>query len=173
MLFDWNNLPGTGLSSEEYEKALTLDWKPNLRYNWDDGIAISTYLRGLKAGKIVGAYCDECGRIMLPARAFCELCYRATDEWVDVKDTGTVNTFSICRVNWDSSRIPEGEPPHLPAVIEIDGASDEQGIMHMLGDVDPDKIHIGMRVKAVWKSAEEREGAITDILYFKPLDEEE
>jgi uncharacterized OB-fold protein len=28
-----------------------------------------------------------------------------------------------------------------------------------------------MRVQAVWKPPEEREGAITDILYFKPLEE--
>jgi uncharacterized OB-fold protein len=26
-----------------------------------------------------------------------------------------------------------------------------------------------MKVKAVWKKPEEREGSITDILYFKPL----
>jgi uncharacterized OB-fold protein len=26
-----------------------------------------------------------------------------------------------------------------------------------------------MKVKAVWKPAEEREGAITDIKYFKPI----
>ena len=27
----------------------------------------------------------------------------------------------------------------------------------------------GMKVQAVWKSEDEREGAITDILYFKPV----
>jgi uncharacterized OB-fold protein len=42
----------------------------------------------------------------------------------------------------------------------------------MLGEVDPDHVKIGMRVKAVWKPEEDREGAITDILYFKPFEEE-
>ena len=41
--------------------------------------------------------------------------------------------------------------------------------MHMLGEVDPEDVHVGMKVKAVWKPREERTGAITDILYFKPL----
>jgi len=54
-------------------------------------------------------------------------------------------------------------------VIEIDGASKGMGIMHMLSEVDPGDIEIGMKVKAVWKRPEEREGAITDILYFKPV----
>jgi uncharacterized OB-fold protein len=31
------------------------------------------------------------------------------------------------------------------------------------------EIKIGMKVKAVWKDPKEREGAITDIRYFKPL----
>ena len=60
------------------------------------------------------------------------------------------------------------EKPELPAVIEIDGASPGMGIMHRLGEVDPKKIRIGMKVKAVWKPAAEREGSITDIKYWKP-----
>jgi uncharacterized OB-fold protein len=34
-----------------------------------------------------------------------------------------------------------------------------------------EEIKIGMRVKAVWKTPEERVGAITDIKYFKPIKE--
>ena len=56
-------------------------------------------------------------------------------------------------------------------MIEIDGASTLHGFMHMLGEVDPKKVKIGMRVKAVWKPADERVGSINDILYFKPLQE--
>ncbi len=84
-----------------------------------------------------------------------------------LQDTGVVNTFSLCYVTWDVQRIKE---PEIPAVIEIDGASPLHGIMHKLGEVDPDEVKIGMRVQAVWKPAAERQGAITDILYFKPIE---
>jgi uncharacterized OB-fold protein len=43
--------------------------------------------------------------------------------------------------------------------------------MHKLGEVDPKKVTIGMTVKAVWKPEIDRQGAITDILYFKPWKE--
>jgi uncharacterized OB-fold protein len=43
----------------------------------------------------------------------------------------------------------------------------------MLDEVDPEQVHIGMRVKAVWKPPEEREGSVTDILYFKPFEEDQ
>jgi hypothetical protein len=62
------------------------------------------------------------------------------------------------------------EEPQMPAVIEIDGASPGMGIMHMLGEVDPDAIEIGMRVQAVWNPPEERTGSVTDIAYFRPLE---
>jgi uncharacterized OB-fold protein len=90
------------------------------------------------------------------------------DEYIPLENTGTVNTYSLCYVTWDVKRVKE---PEIPAVIEIDGASPLHGIMHLLGEVDPDQVKIGMRVQAVWKPPEERQGAITDIKYFKPIKE--
>ena len=84
-----------------------------------------------------------------------------------LQDTGTVNTYSICYVTWD---VQPADPPELPAVIEIDGADPGMGILHLLGEVEPDQVRIGMRVQAVWKPEAEREGAITDIRYWKPLE---
>jgi uncharacterized OB-fold protein len=87
------------------------------------------------------------------------------DDWVYLPDTGTVNTFSLCYVTWDMQYLDE---PEIPAVIDIDGTHPSVGIMHMLGEVNPDDIKIGMQVQAVWKPPEEREGSILDIKYFKP-----
>ncbi len=166
--YDFKGTPLRG-SDIKGKKVLTTSWKPNLQYSWDDGVAIGRYLKELKNGKIIARKCNKCERIMIPPRMFCELCFRATDEWVYVEDTGSINTFSISYVHWDAKRIKEGEKPFIPAVIEIDGASEGMGILHVLGEVDPEVVKSGMRVKAVWKSPEERIGAITDIKYFKPI----
>lgn len=150
------------------EKRVTfVEDHPDIRYSWAAGQAISKFLNGLKEGKIYGVKCNKCERIMVPPRMFCELCYKPIDEWVELKDTGTVLTFSISYVGPDAERLPE---PAIPAVIEIDGASPGMGILHVLGEVKPEDVYIGMRVKAVWKDEKEREGAITDIKYWKPLE---
>jgi uncharacterized protein len=161
---------GTALSEEEVRSGKIFVYADSLdcAYAWDTGVAISRYLQELKNGKIIAKHCKTCNRTMLPPRMFCELCFRPSDEWVFTEDTGVINTYSVCHVHWDASRIKPGEKPHLPAVIEIDGASAGMGIMHLLGEVEPDQIKIGMKVKAVWKPAEERTGSITDIKYFKP-----
>ena len=98
---------------------------------------------------------------------FCEQCFRPTDSWTEVGDTGVVNTFSLCYVTWDMRQLTD---PEIPAVIDLDGASPGIGIMHKLGDVEPEAVYTGMRVKAVWRPASEREGSILDIAYWAPVD---
>ncbi|GAF84650.1 unnamed protein product [marine sediment metagenome] len=149
------------------KKVLWTEWHPKFEYAYDCGIGYGRYFAELKKGRIVGTKCKRCGRILLPARYFCEWCWRPTDEWVYLENTGTVNTFSICYTDWLARRIKE---PELPAMIEVDG-SGGVAIMSKLGEVDPKDIRIGMRVKAVWKPEGERIGAITDIKYWKPLKE--
>ena len=155
-------------------KVCTVGWEPKLQYEWDDGVAISRYLEELKNGRIIARRCKKCDRILVPPRMFCELCWRPTDEWMFVEDTGIVNTFVVSHVDWKAGRldIEGGVRPFTPAVIELDCESkkmNQVGILHMLDEVDPEKIKIGMKVQAVWKPAEERTGSITDIKYFKPV----
>jgi uncharacterized OB-fold protein len=167
MTVNIRDFPGTPLSRADFEegRVLTTHWVPVAQYAWDAGVAVGRYLAELKEGRIMGSRCLRCRRTVVPPRAFCEWCFRPMDEFVPLQDTGTVVTFSLCYVTWDMKRVKE---PEIPAVIEIDGASPGMGIMHVLGEVDPQEVKIGLRVKAVWKPPQERSGAITDIRYFKP-----
>jgi hypothetical protein len=163
-----DKFPGVYLRESDFreKKVIFNEWSPNAQYAWDAGMAIGRYLAELEQGRLIGVRCRRCRRTVIPPRNFCEWCFRPMDEWVYLPDTGTVNTFSLCYVTWDMVRV---EDPEIPAVIEIDGASPGMGILHLLGEVEPDEVKIGMRVQAVWKPPEEREGAITDIRYFKPI----
>ena len=162
--------PGTPLREVDFKegKILYRYDEMNGQYAWDTGIGIGSYLAALKEGVLLGSYCRSCRRTVVPPRTVCEWCFRPMNSYAPLKNTGTVNTFSLCYITWDLKRIKE---PEISAVIEIDGASPLHGIMHKLGEVDPEDVYIGMRVQAVWKPADEREGAITDILYFKPIKE--
>jgi uncharacterized OB-fold protein len=159
---------GTALEPSDFEtgRIFTASDVPRLQYAWDPGQAIGRYLEELKNGRLVARTCHRCGRVLLPPRMFCERCFRCTDEWVYVQDTGTVATFSLCYVSWDVRRLRR---PEIPAVIEIDGASPGMGILHVLGRVAPKAVHVGMRVRAVWKPPRQRTGSITDIRFFEPI----
>ena len=159
--------PGTAIEREEIEagRYLITHYETVLRYSWTSGVATSRFLDGLKEGQLWARRCDSCRRVMIPPRMYCEECWRPTDSWVKVKDTGKVSTFSISYVNNDASRRKQ---PLIVSVIEIDGASKEMGILHFLGGIDPKKVQVGMKVKAEWKPKAERVGAITDIVHFRP-----
>ncbi|MEM0118572.1 MAG: Zn-ribbon domain-containing OB-fold protein [Conexivisphaerales archaeon] len=165
------SLPGKAISSEELEagKFSVEEYEARLMYSWSSGVAVSRFLEGLKKGELWGRRCDRCRRTMIPPRMYCEVCFRPTDRWVRLKDTGSINTYSVCWVNTDASRRKE---PLTIAVIGIDGASENMGILHYVDEIKPEQVKIGMKVKAVWKPEKERVGSILDIRYFKPLQEE-
>src|SRR5690242_6870922 len=97
-----DNLGGTPLESGAVPGV---NYVPQLRYAWDTGEAIGRYLQELKQGRLIGRRCRQCARVMIPPRMFCERCFRPTDEWVYLKDTGRINTFSLCYVTWDVQRL--------------------------------------------------------------------
>src|SRR5918995_108981 len=160
-----DELRGTPLDEKALKqgKTFTVHYVPQLRYEWDTGQAISRYLAELKEGRLIARSCRKCERVMIPPRMFCERCFRATDEWVYVKDTGKIFTFSLCYVSWDVRRLKQ---PEIPAVIEIDGASPGMGILHVVKKITPKKVQIGMAVRAVWKPKPKRIGSVTDIAYW-------
>ena len=159
---------GTGVELKQISagRVFTTSYVPRLRYAWDTGEAIGRYLEELREGRVIARRCHRCRRVMVPPRMFCERCFRRTDDWVYVRDTGTVNTFSLCYVSWDVHRLKR---PEIPAVIEIDGASPGTGILHRIRNVSPKQMRIGLRVKAVWKRRAKRTGSITDIDYWVPI----
>jgi hypothetical protein len=82
---------------------------------------------------------------------------------VELGDTGTLLTYTVVRYSVPS--IQPMQPPFAYGIIKLDRA--DTGIAHLLGEVEPDDIKVGMRVQAVFK--EKREGNMLDIKYFKPV----
>src|SRR6266480_4490170 len=162
------NFAGTPVNARDLArgKIFTTSYEPKLRYRWDSGEAIGRYLEELKQGRLIARRCDGCQRVMIPPRMFCERCFRPTDAWVYVNDTGRILTFSLCYVSWDVRRLKQ---PEIPAVIEIDGASAAMGILHLVKKIRPGKVRIGMAVRAVWKPKSQRIGSVTDIAYWEPI----
>jgi uncharacterized protein len=162
-----NKYPGTPLDKRSLKgrKIFLTPYAPRLRYLWDTGEALGRYLKELRQGRLIARRCDGCQRIMIPPRMFCERCFRPTDEWVYLNDTGRILTFSLCYVTWDVRRLKQ---PQIPAVIEIDGASPGMGILHLVKTARPKQVRVGMSVRALWRTPSKRRGSITDIAYWEP-----
>jgi uncharacterized OB-fold protein len=114
--------------------------------------------------KIMGTRCPTCNLVYVPARSVCRDCYGELSEWVEVSQKGTLLTYTV---TYQSNPIQPVSTPIAYGIVQLDGA--DTGFVHMLGEVDPEKLKVGTKVKAVFKSKKERQGSILDIKYFKPL----
>ena len=129
------------------------------------GIAGERFFREIKDhARFLGARCEACGLTYLPPTMFCERCFAQLDAWVEVSSTGTVFTYTVLHLDLDEKPLAE---PDILAYIKLDGS--DGGLIHRLGEVDPDQVEIGMRVEAVFKPEDEREGSILDIEYFRAV----
>lgn len=127
-----------------------------------DGIATNRRIRGSR--------CPSCRSVLVPPREYCDNCYVRTGEWADVADTGRIKAFSIIHLEFVGQ---VREPPYVYAEIVLEGASTR--LIHTIGGIDVDeakeRLHTGMKVKAVWKDAEPT-GSLEDIEYFEPIFED-
>ncbi len=160
--------PGVELGPKDLESGVvtTVRYRPEAKFAWSAGEAMTRFLAELEQGRLIARECKGCDRILFPPRMFCEECYRPTDAWVYVRDTGTIETYSISYLDTDARRITE---PILVGVVSIDGASPKMGMMHYFGEMSKDDIRIGMRVQAKWRAARDRTGSVLDIEYFRPM----
>mgnify|MGYP005849581479 CR=1 FL=1 len=144
------------------------EWK--IPYTHTAGEFASRFFKEIRDNKkLYAVKCSGCRRVLFPPRPFCEKCFQKIDEWIEVKDEGELIAFTISYMKYTG--LPD--PPYSICVVKLDGT--DTPFVHRLGGVDlsdwkeaTKKIKIGAKVKAVWKEKNEREGRITDILFFKP-----
>ena len=131
-------------------------------YIYTAGIAGDKFFRALRdEGKLIATPCKKCDITYMPPRMYCEICFEKLEEYVDVPLSGVLDTFTVTYENSDAEKL---DTPVLVAFIRIDNTSG--GLIHQLGEVDADKVKVGMRVVAVLQ--DKRKGGLNDIKYFKP-----
>jgi uncharacterized OB-fold protein len=129
------------------------------------GIAGERFFRELKDNaRIVGTVCSACDLVYVPATMFCERCFSELEEWVEVPSHGRVFTYTVLYRDLDEKTL---DPPVVLAYVKLEGSTG--GLVHYLGEVDPETVYIGLEVEAVFKDAAEREGSILDVKFFRPV----
>lgn len=152
--------------SAEREPVKVLVTPVKVDYTYTPGIASEKFLLGLKEGKLLGAACDECGRVYVPPRGACPRCARPTSTFKELGKKGTVITFSIVRVPSENIDVPL---PYCVANILMDGA--DITLTGLIQECPLEDVRIGMRVEPVWRPKAEWGYGMANIKHFRPIDE--
>ena len=137
-----------------------------LRYEHTASAAESAYLRGLAEGRLIGQRCPACGKVYVPSRGVCPADGVPADDQVELPDVGTVTTFSIVNVGYPGQKVT---PPYVAAAVLVDGA--DIAFQHLILGCEPGEVHLGMRVRAVWRPREEWDTTAENISHFGPAAE--
>jgi uncharacterized OB-fold protein len=150
--------------TEAHTEAIVHRGRIKVPYMWYVGEYGSRFYVELRDNKkIWGTQCSQCGMVLVPPRNQCGRCFVPITEWVELKDTGTLETFTV--VHYEVPDLQPLKPPFAYGIIKLDGA--DTGFVHLVYDTDLSTLKTGMRVQAVF--TEERQGNLLDIHYFKPV----
>lgn len=131
----------------------------------------TTFLKALEEGKLLGARTrsgrdGKPGKVYFPPKEADPATGLVLDEFLELPDVGTVTTFAIINIPFPGQRI---KPPYVAAYVLLDGA--DIPFLHLVVEIDPADVRMGMRVQAVWKPREQWGLGIDNIDYFKPTGE--
>jgi uncharacterized OB-fold protein len=134
-------------------------------YRYSMGATTSKFFIEMRDNrKILGIRCPACKVVYVPPRTTCGRCFSQLDEWVEVGDRGTLETYT--RVHY-STPVQPVPAPFYYGIVKLDGA--DTGLAHLVGGLKGKEPKIGMRLQAVFK--EDRQGNMLDISYFQPAEE--
>lgn len=132
-------------------------------YSYALGTVASRFYTELRDhARLLATRCSACGKVYLPPVATCLHCFSLLTDWTRLAPRGIVTAYTVVRRQLTIHPKPT---PLIYAVIRLDGA--DTGLVHLLDEVRPEDVRIGMKVRAVFR--EKREGNILDIDHFKPL----
>jgi len=155
-----------GVIKKIEERKIIKAWKGELPVEslYTAGIAGERFFRAIKEkGVFLATRCPECDFVFLPPKIYCEFCFATLEEWLEIPNRGSLESYTILSVGPDGKRLSK---PTIVGMINMEGT--DTVFIHLLGEMEWDEIEIGMTLEAVFKPREEREGNILDILYFRP-----
>ena len=138
-----------------------VEGKLALPYQYFAGRTGSRFIISLRDEKrIMGVKCNTCSTVFTPPRSTCERCFAdLTDNWVELKHTGTVTNFTVIRYEEPYQPV---KPPYILGLIKLDGA--DTPFAHIVKGVPVSQMKTGLRVKAVF--AKKTTSTIMDIDHF-------
>lgn len=139
--------------------VLRSDFDLEFTYTRTYGAVMGKFFTELKDQKVLGIKGSK-GQVICPPLEYDPQTAESLSEFVEVKDTGVVKTWSWVEQPMDKHPL---QKPFAWVLVQLDGA--DTSLLHVL-EADKAAVKTGMKVKIRWADA--RVGSIRDIACFEP-----
>jgi len=144
-----------------------MHWRGNMQadYLYTNGVAGDRFFKHLKENdSFLASKCPKCNKVFFPARLYCEDCFCdiPDEEWVELPLTGKVKLYTIATIDTYGEKL---ERPKVIGLININNTDST-----ILGIIETENFNedlFNVKVEAVLKPKNKREGNLKDILFFK------
>jgi hypothetical protein len=106
--------------------------------------SIEQFYNFLSQEKLMAGKCLKCGKIHLPPRPLCNVCYTAQFEWTPISNKGQLLTYTIIHIGPAQF---QDLAPYTIGIIELESGLKLPGIIQ---DVPSEQLKIGMTLSIVF-----------------------
>jgi hypothetical protein len=144
-----------------------MHWRGDMQadYLYTSGVAADRLFKHLKKNdSFLASKCPRCNKVYFPPRLYCEDCFCeiSDNEWFEVPSAGTIRLHTTVMIDTYEEKLDE---PKVVGLIDIDKT--DGALLGLIKTKNLDEDLIGLKVEAVLRPKNKREGTIKDILYFK------
>lgn len=105
---------------------------------------IKQFLSFVNQGKLKGLKCKSCSKIIVPPRTQCSICNTSDFEWVDLKGTGELLTYTVIHV---PPKKFKDEAPYVIGIVKLDEGVKLEGRINGVDVINHEKeLRTGMRM---------------------------
>ena len=107
----------------------------------DEVVTLQRFFAEVRAGRLTGIRCRECGELAIPPKELCATCGKHAWDTVPLKGAGTVASYTVIRV---APRGHTGETPYAVAVVQL---SEGVSLLGRVVEVPLDSLRAGLPVR--------------------------
>jgi len=107
----------------------------------DAVVNLKDFFTEVRAGRLTGIRCTQCGELAIPPKEFCGACGKRAWESVPLGGEGTIASYTVIRV---APRGHVGQTPYAVAVVRLtEGVS----LLGRITDLPLDSLRVGLPVR--------------------------
>ena len=107
----------------------------------DSVVTLKAFFEEVRAGRLTGIRCGECGELAIPPKEFCPACGKRAWTAVPLRGDGVVVSYTVIRV------APRGHTAEVPYAVAVVKLGEGVSLLGRVVDIPLESLAVGLPVR--------------------------